>query len=501
MNAELLIVGRAREHASRCAIADAGGRFSYTELLAASERIASVLLGGAPDLAEQRVAYLAPPGFDWVAAQWGIWRAGGVAVPLATSHPPAELAFVLRDSGARATISHPTYSYLLRPLAGGLGIRHLELSAALSAAPRPLPDLHGDRRAQVFYTSGTSARPKGVVLTHRNIAAQVQSLTAAWEWTAADRILGVLPLHHVHGVINVLTCALWSGATCELVAKFDAAPVWDRLASAEITLFMAVPTVYALLISAWEQADGHTRARWSAGARTVRLMVSGSAALPVGVLRKWRELTGQVLLERYGMTEIGMALANPLHGPRTAGSVGTPLPGVDVRLVGDDGAAVPPGTPGEIEVRGETVFLEYLGNAAATAAAFRDRWFRTGDVAVLEEERYRILGRKSVDIIKTGGYKVSALEIEEVLRAHPEVRDCAVVAMPDPVWGERVAAAIVAAPGARPDADELQAWSRERLAPYKVPSRLTLVDELPRNALGKVQKNRVARLLSGSGDG
>jgi malonyl-CoA/methylmalonyl-CoA synthetase len=221
-------------------------------------------------------------------------------------------------------------------------------------------------------------------------------------------------------------------------------------------------------------------------------MVSGSAALPVPVLEKWREISGHVLLERYGMTEIGMALSNPLHGQRFAGSVGTPLPNVEIMLADEDGFSVPQGTPGEIVVRGPGVFLEYWRRPDATSDAFRNGWFRTGDTAVIENGNYRILGRSSVDIVKTGGYKVSALEIEDVLRSHQAVRDCAVVGVADPEWGEKVCAALSLHEGHRLTLEELRCWAKSILAVYKVPSKMLLVDELPRNAMGKVLKKSVA---------
>ena len=350
----------------------------------------------------------------------------------------------------------------------------------------------------IVYTSGTTGKPKGVVTTHANIAAQVTSLVTAWEWRADDWILLVLPLHHVHGIVNVLTCALWAGARCEMPAKFDAERVWVRIAAGDLTLFMAVPTIYGKLITAWEAAAPERRRPWSAGCAPprMRLMVSGSAALPVQRLERWREISGHVLLERYGMTEIGMALSNPLHGTRRPGSVGTPLPGVETRLVDDAGRPVPPGKTGEIEVRGAAVFLEYWRQPEATAAAFRDGWFRTGDVAVIEDGAYRILGRSSVDIIKTGGYKVSALEVEEVLRTHPAIAECAVVGVEDPEWGERICAAVERRGEAELTLAALQAWAKERLAPYKIPRALRSVPTLPRNAMGKVTKPEVAKLFS-----
>ena len=295
----------------------------------------------------------------------------------------------------------------------------------------------------ILYTSGTTSRPKGVVTTHANINGANRSLVEAWEWSADDRIVLCLPLHHVHGIINVVSCALWSGATCEMLPRFDANAVWERIASGSMTLFMAVPTIYVKLIAAWDAASPEHRAALSQACAKLRLMVSGSAALPVSTLERWKEITGHTLLERYGMTEIGMALSNPYRGERVPGSVGTPLPSVEVQLVGENGEPVAPGTPGEIEVRGPSVFKEYWGKPDATRDAFRDGWFRTGDTAVVENGVYRILGRTNIDILKTGGHKVSALEIEEALREHPAVAECAVVGVPDPEWGERVAAAVV----------------------------------------------------------
>jgi malonyl-CoA/methylmalonyl-CoA synthetase len=197
------------------------------------------------------------------------------------------------------------------------------------------------------------------------------------------------------------------------------------------------------------------------------------------------------------MTEIGMALSNPLHGKRFPGCVGTPLPGVEVRLADETGAPVAPCTPGEIEVRGQTVFLEYWHRPEETRKAFRDGWFLTGDVAVQENGIYRILGRSSVDIIKTGGYKVSALEIEETLLTHPDIKECAVVGIPDPVWGERVVAALVMRDRASLDIDALRAWGKERLAPYKVPKEALVFQELPRNAMGKVSKPDLKKIIAG----
>ena len=491
-----MLVARAHGHAERTAITAPEETFSYRDLLDASARVAACLLGTRDDLCEARVAFLASPGFGYVATQWGIWRAGGVAVPLATSHPPPELEYVIRDADAAVVVVDVELAPRLEAVPVASGVRRVRTAEALAGEPRsPLPDVPDDRRAMILYTSGTTGKPKGVVTTHGSLRAQVTSLVTAWEWSADDRILLVLPLHHVHGIVNVLACALWSGARCDMLGQFDALETWARIARGDLTLFMAVPTIYHKLIAAWEAAPPERRREWSAGCGRMRLMVSGSAALPVRTLERWREISSHTLLERYGMTEIGMALSNPLRGERRPGFVGTPLPGVEVRLVDERGAPVAPGTPGELQVRGPTVFLEYWRRPDATAAAFQDGWFRTGDVAQLEGGSYRILGRSSVDIIKTGGYKISALEIEEVLRTHPAVAECAIVGVEDAEWGERVCAAVELAPACDLTLPQLQGWVKERLAPYKVPRALSVVQALPRNALGKVMKPEVAKLF------
>ncbi len=499
---ELNLIARASVHAGRVAIADAGGSHRYQQLLDASEVLARALSARAgrdgAGLSGERIAYLLRPGFDHVATQWGIWRAGGLAVPLSAAQAPAEWRYVIEDTDARLVVVEGEFLDAMRAAAAGTVASVVTRDDVARFADPATGDVQrgasaGD--ALILYTSGTTGKPKGVVLTHANLEAQVRCLASAWQWEAHDRILHVLPLHHVHGIVNVLTCALWVGATCEMAPRFEQGPVWDALAAGRLTLFMAVPTIYSKLIAAWESAPPHERVRMSNGCRAMRLMVSGSAALPVRVLEQWKQISGHVLLERYGMTEIGMALSNPLHGERRPGSVGVPLPGVDVRIVSEQGDVLPEGTPGELEVRGPGVFREYWRRPQATESAFREGWFRTGDVAVVDNGMYRLLGRQSVDIIKSGGYKISALEIEEVLRDHPAIAECAVVGVPDVEWGERIAVAALPA-GSRPlDLDELREWARSRLSRYKLPTLLRVVNELPRNPMGKVSKPKVKELF------
>jgi malonyl-CoA/methylmalonyl-CoA synthetase len=489
------LIDNAKKNRQNKAIIADGRTYTYAELSAISCRIASYLLRKEPDLHEKRIAFCIPPGFEYVAVQWGIWRAGGVCVPLSIFHPRPELEYVIQDSNAEIILAHPEYVERLLPVAKTLGRRLVQTSTAMKAKAFPLPQIHKSRRALILYTSGTTSKPKGIVTSHRNIEAQVRSLVSAWEWADKDFILNVLPLNHIHGVINVVTCALYVGATCEFLPAFDAKAVWERFVKGRITLFMAVPTVYNKLIAYWDAAPWACQKAMSEACSRLRLMVSGSAALPVSVLNRWKKISGHVLLERYGMTETGMILSNALNGKRFPGYVGTPLPGIKVKMVSESGEPARAGTRGEILVKGPGVFQEYWRKPEETKKAFQNGWFCTGDIAIMRRGVYRILGRKSVDIIKTGGYKVSALEIEDVLRSYPAIRDCAVVGLADPEWGERVCAALVLKSKKNWNLDHLHSWLKDRLAKYKIPKSFMVLEEMPKNAMGKVSKPELVKQI------
>ena len=480
--------------ASTAAI-DSDGAQSYSDLDSASNAVAAALIhaGVTPGSV---VATVCPAGRWWLAGTFGVWRTGGVLLPLEASHPPADLRHPITDSAVTHVLCTPDTKGLAQELAAFTGARVIDVRevVALSLAAE-LPSVLSDADAMIIYTSGTTGLPKGVVHTHRSLAAQCAAMVESWGWSATDRIVCVLPLHHVHGLVNVTFTPLTVGATVETPGGFDALATWERLASGEVSVFMAVPTVYSRLVRSWLDANDETKARWSAGAASLRLMVSGSAALPVSTLEQWQEISGHVLLERYGMTELGMALGNNFDR-RVPGHVGWPFPGVDVRIVDESGTDVADDESGELLVRGDQVFNRYLNRPDATAESFVDGWFRTGDVAQLTPDGYRLLGRASVDIIKSGGEKVSALDIEEVFRTHPAVADCAVVGLPDEEWGERVAMAWVATSTDRPTDAEFRTWGKERLAPAKVPFRYVVVDELPRNPMGKVTKVAVRELFT-----
>lgn len=492
---DLPFIARARSFADRIAFRTPEASHTYRELLERSAVIASELLGDQSDLQEARVALLVAPGFEYTASQWGIWRAGGIKLPMCLSATEPEWEYALTDSQVSIVIVDAANAPKIAPLCQKLGIRQLVVNSVNQVTPKPLPHISAERRAMILYTSGTTSKPKGVVTTHANIEAQIESLVQAWEWSAEDRIPMFLPLHHIHGIINITGCALWSGAVVEPFARFEMNAILDRVRSDAYTLFMAVPTIYVKLIQALEAASEADRTAIVTGFKKMRLMVSGSAALPASVHQQWTALTGQELLERYGMTEIGMAISNLYRGERRPGSVGAPLPGVEARLKAENGPVITAeDEPGEIQVRGATVFQAYWNRPESTAETFEDGWFRTGDMAVLERGYYRIMGRLSVDIIKSGGYKLSALEIEAALLEHPLIAECAVIGLPDDTWGEAVSAAVVLKSGTL-ELTALREWCKGRLSVYKIPQRVKVVNELPRNAMGKVTKPAVKGLF------
>jgi malonyl-CoA/methylmalonyl-CoA synthetase len=506
---EPAIVARAHAHGDRSALAATDGEWTYRDLLASSAAVATRLLSGRADLAEARVGLSMPAGGVHVAALWGIWRAGGVVAPLSQAATATELEAFLADIEPECILSNdpPRGELVAAAERARIPIVVLDRTAVLDrtgatgasteSGPAALPPIDPRRRAMILCTSGTTSRPKGVVTTHATITAQITSLVEAWRWTHADRIPLFLPLHHIHGIINVMSCCLWAGGQIDAFERFDATGIVDRVAAGRYTLFMAVPTIYVRLIELMESLPPDRRAAVADGFAALRLSVSGSAALPASIHDRWAGLTGQRLLERYGMTEIGMALSHRYDGERRAGTVGEPLPGVEVRLVDEQGREIDgENTSGEIQIRGPAVFLEYWRRPEATGESFAEGWFRSGDVAVRERGHYRILGRSSTDIIKSGGYKLSALEIEAALMDHPAVGGCAVVGIADGTWGEVVAAAIVPATGGTADPEEVRAWCRGRLSSYRIPRILLVVDALPRNAMGKCDKSAVRRMFT-----
>ncbi len=489
------LINRADNFLTNTAICSNGQPYTYDELKEQSAGLAFHLLQDKADLEEARVAFMINPGFDYVKVQWAIWQAGAIAVPLCLTHPFPSLQYVLEDTGAEIIILNQVYAAMFESCANEHSIRIVIIEDEIKNSQKQLPSIDASRRAMILYTSGTTNKPKGVVTTHSNIDAQISSLVTAWKWTSSDRIICVLPLHHVHGIINVIGCALWSGANCTFLSAFSENEIFKYFKNGSINLFMAVPTIYHKLIAYFDGLSKDEQKELHTAMQQFRLMVCGSAALPVSVMEKWETISGQRLLERYGMTEIGMGLSNPYEGERKAGYVGLPLPGVEVMLTNEQYQPSLQDEPGEILIKGNTVFKEYWKNPKATEETFTaDGWFKTGDIAVIENGYYRIMGRNSVDIIKSGGYKISALEIEEVLRNNDAIIDCAVIGIPDEEWGELIVAAVVSK---EPEIDTqlLNSWLRSQIASYKTPRKYIQLNELPRNAMGKVVKGDVKKLF------
>lgn len=495
----------ARDGDGRAVAHDAAGTTTWRDAVSAADRVCGALLDGRASLEGERVALLVSPGATFIACFFGVLRAGGVAVVLSPMHPPPEARYLCDDAGVRIVVASADLAHRVAFLAPERIILVAEAVVAPSRNPRPPEPRDGDPALQL-YTSGTTGKPKGVVLTHANLAIQQELLGDTWGLREDDVLLHVLPLHHMHGLAIALLSIVGAGAATRFLASdprakspFDAPATWDAMAHASV--FMAVPTIHARLFEAFDRADAPARARWEKSARSLRLVTSGSAALPVTIGDRWRALTGAYPLERFGMTEIGVGMSNPLAPEeRRPGSVGVPLRTVKIRVVGDDGLDA---ESGELWIAGPSVFEGYHGRPEATRDALVDpdgeRWFKTGDtVARLASGHVRVLGRTSVDILKSGGYKLSALEIEEALREHEAVEQVAVVGMPDATWGERVVACVVARAGREGECGEarLRDFVRERLAAYKVPRQVVVMRDLPVNALGKVMKPELVKMLA-----
>jgi len=492
---------QAKKHLENDAIIHDGVIYKYEQLIAISQKFSGILLNASSDLNEARVAFMVQPGLHYVSTMWAIWLAGGVAVPLCITHPLPSLEYVLDDTQSSILVISKEFKEVLAPYIQSANIRVIVIEDIIVeriAFPASLPEIEKQRNALILYTSGTTNKPKGVVTTHKNIEAQISTLIQAWEWSSSDRITCVLPLHHVHGIINVVGCSLWSGATCYFTNGFSPKLIFDLIEQGKLNVFMAVPTIYYKLIAYIETLTMNEQNSLRECMKKFRLMVCGSAALPVTVMDKWAQISGHKLLERYGMTELGMAISNPYHGDRKAGYVGISLPGVQIKLADENYVQVGDQMPGEILVKGANVFKEYWQRPEATQATFtNDGWFKTGDIAVIENGYYRIMGRLSLDIIKSGGYKISALEIEEVLRTNEMIQDCAVVGIDDDEWGELIVAAIVLKQDFEIQFQEkiVSDWIVNYIASYKKPRRYLVLNDLPRNAMGKVVKNDIKKMF------
>ena len=487
----LKVFTQAKLFENRIAIESENKEYSYKNILDKSDLIASFLLGKKSDLLEQRIGILVNPNIDYVTILWGIWKSGGVAVPLSLSATENELKHYITDSGINIIISSKNCEQKQNiPSINDLKIINVEnLETHIKT---PLPRLSLERRAMIIYTSGTTNKPKGVVSTHKNIEAQITALTEAWHWSKEDHIPLFLPLHHIHGIINSLCCPLFVGAKTTMLGSFNVDRICEEISSKDFTVFTAVPTIYFSLIDKLEESNDKNIIN---GFRKMRLMMSGSAALASEIHKKWKNLTGQELLERYGMTEVGMALSNKIDGERRPGSVGIPLPGVEIKLEDDEGKIITDeGEAGQVMIRGPQVFLEYINLSEKTKDSFKEGWFLTGDVAMLEKGYFKLLGRDSIDVIKSGGYKISALEIEDILLGHPNIKECAVIGKEDKKWGQIVVSAIVIREKEL-SIEEVQKWCSKSLSGYKIPRIIKIIEELPKNSMGKITKTKLKKLF------
>ncbi|KAJ4428727.1 hypothetical protein ANN_25720 [Periplaneta americana] len=585
------IFRHAPQYSDRIALRDRHGDYTYRGLFLSSRQFAGEISTHLAGKKQERVAFLCPNDASYLIVQWACWMSGQIAVPMTADHPNPVREHYISNSEASLVVTTAEYADGLHQVAQKTGAKLVVLEDALrvlamKAAPKstllpsqpepspwdedqPLeagqdPQFYSDSDAMIIYTSGTTGLPKGVVITHANIHAQISSLVDAWGWSEKDIVLHTLPLHHIHGIVNVLMCPLAVGGRCVMLPKFEPSRVWSYLlainmqASERVNVFMAVPTIYMKLVEEYDhifnknaqyairkvqdnreglelnglhqllvyaddvnmlgenpQTIRENTAVLLEASKGIGLETDGEwlIALPAPLFERWNEIAGHRLLERYGMTETGMVLSNSLQGERRPGFVGTPLPGVRVQiakpLLNQESEILVEGSStcgtkvmstkyisGELRVKGPNVFRGYWKNPKATKSEFtEDGWFKTGDTAAYENGMYKILGRTSVDIIKTGGYKVSAVEIETHLLGHSDIADCSVIGLPDITWGQKVAAVVVAREGKEVILSQLREWCKERMAPYAIPTVLKVVEKLPKNTMGKVNKTELLKAV------
>jgi long-chain acyl-CoA synthetase len=484
------LVEAAKVYEGRPAVRLGDTTMSYAELADASAKVAVTLRGRGLQPGE-RVGIMLPnlPAFPVI--YYGVLRAGGVVVPVNPLLKTREIAFYLGDSGARwmfafAGFADEAAKGAAEASAECIVVTPGEFEQSLEAVqPDPLvTERESQDTAVILYTSGTTGRPKGAELTHASLSKNAEVSARLFTLTSDDVIFGGLPLFHSFGQTCALNASVWEGALLTLLPRFDPVSALETLQRDRVTIFEGVPTMYTALLQHPQRADYDTS--------SLRLCVSGGAALPVEILRGFEDAFGCIILEGYGLSETSpVASFNHPDRERKAGSIGTPIEGVDFRLVDDNFADVPEEQVGEIAIKGHNVMKGYWNRPEASREAMRDGWFRSGDMARRDEDGYYFIVDRKKDLIIRGGFNVYPREIEEVLYEHPAVAAAAVIGVPHPTHGEEVAAAVQLLPGASVTPEELREYTKERVAAYKYPRHVWFVDALPMGPTGKILKREI----------
>jgi len=500
MNLAEILSGVAKRYPQKPAIIFEDQSYSYKDLDDQVQKYAALLDRVGVNKGD-RVAIQLPKRMEFIFLELAVMTIGGVVLPLNFDYQPEEIRYYLLDSGSRVFFTDSerfersktfldelehVATILVDPVreAVSMGLA-TELEKTSPNFERTYPT-SGEDLAAILYTSGTTGKPKGAMLSHRNLISNMMALNDIWKWSSTDVLLHVLPLFHVHGLFVALHGGLYAGATIVMHRRFEPERSWEALAGNQCTVFMGVPTIFGRLVDHWELMQA------KADLSSIRLFISGSAPLAETLFNRFEQATGFRILERYGMTEALMVASNPVQPDRRkAKSVGYPLPGVEIKIALNKGENAVSGEAGEVWVRGDNVFLGYWQLPEKTAECFEDKWFKTGDLGRLDptdSQRLYIVGR-SKELIITGGYNVYPREVEDVLESHQALKEAAVVGLPDDDFGERVTAFVVLKPDAKISSDDLITYCRERLARYKCPKTVSIMDALPRNPMGKIQKN------------
>jgi len=480
----------AARHADNIALKLDETEIPYAALEAASARVAGLLhiRGIGPGA---RVGIMLPNVPQFAVAYYGVLRAGAVVVPMNPLLKAREVEFYLADSEARLVFAWHEFAAAAEAGATAAGAEAVSVTPGaferLLSSVEPKPDVidrEGDDTAVILYTSGTTGKPKGAELTHDNLLSNTRVSSSLAPLEADDVVLGALPFFHVFGQTCGLNSTVFKGGCLTLLPRFDPGKALEIIERDQVTIFQGVPTMFGAILHHERRDDFDTS--------SLRLCMSGGSAMPVEVMRGFEEALKCKVLEGYGLSETSpVASFNHRDRERKPGSIGTPVEGVDMKVVDDDGNDVSQGEPGEIVIRGPNVMKGYWNRPDATEEAVRDGWFHTGDIATIDEDGYFFIVDRKKDMIIRGGYNVYPREIEEVLYEHPAVEEAAVLGVPDDNMGEEVGAAVVLKQGAEADADELREYVKERVAGYKYPRRVWFCDELPKGPTGKILKREV----------